>query len=85
MSEEPRPNGTDPDPPGETPDPTPAGTDCALCGTELSPSEYPDCRAVLIDESGPGDETETIRMVCPDCFADLDAEFTDHAPSGQSV
>jgi hypothetical protein len=73
----------DPEPPGETPG-TPAGTDCALCGTELSPSEYPNCQAVLIDETGP-DETETIRMVCPDCFADLDGELADPTPSEQSA
>ena len=71
-----------PDTPGETPDPTPAGTNCALCGTALSPSEYPSCRAVLIDESGPGGEEETIRMVCEDCWAGLNEELTEPSELG---
>jgi hypothetical protein len=66
-----------PDTPGETPGPTPAGTSCALCGTDLSPSEYPDCRAVLIDESGPGGEEESIRMVCAECLTGLGDELTE--------
>ena len=70
-----------PDAPGEAPDPTPAGTECALCGRDLSPSEYPDCRAVLIDESGPGDDDERIEMVCADCLADLEAELSDPSES----
>lgn len=61
-------------------DGTPAGTACALCGADLSPREYADCRAVLIDESGPGDDEETIRMVCADCLAGLDEELGE--PSG---
>jgi len=72
----------DPEPTADaTPtDSTPAGTECALCGTELSPQEYADCRAVLIDESGSGSEEETIRMVCADCWTGLDEELGD--PSG---
>ena len=73
-----------PDTPGETPDPTPAGTQCALCGTDLSPSEYPNCRAVLIDESGPGEE-ETIRMVCEECWRGLDDELTGPSESSRSA
>ena len=71
----------DPSVPGGTPDTTPAGTECALCGTDLPPSEYPDCRAVLIDESGPGDDDERIEMVCADCLSDLDDELTDPSES----
>ncbi|EMA55458.1 MULTISPECIES: hypothetical protein [Halococcus] len=61
-------------------DSTPAGTECALCETDLSPRDYPDCRAVLIDESGPDGDEETIRMVCADCWSGLDDELGD--PSG---
>jgi hypothetical protein len=73
-----------PDTPGETPGPTPAGTNCAFCGTELPPNEYPDCRAVLIDESGPGGEEESIRMVCAECLAGLDDELTESPASSQA-
>ncbi|EMA40673.1 hypothetical protein [Halococcus hamelinensis] len=58
------------------------GTHCALCGRELSPSEYPQCRTVLIDETPTGGEEESVRMVCDGCFEDLETELTKHANSG---
>lgn len=65
----------------ETDDSGPAGTACALCGTDLSPREYPDCRAVLIDESGAGGETETVQMVCAECWRGLEDELTEPSES----
>lgn len=64
-----------------TADSTPAGTACALCGTDLSPRQYPDCRAVMIDESGPGGEAETVQMICAECWRELDGELTDPSES----
>ena len=58
------------------------GTDCALCGRDLSPSEYPHCRTVLIDETPTGGEKESVRIVCDSCFRELDEELTRHATSG---
>ena len=58
-----------------------AGTACALCGTDLSPSEYPDCRAVLVDESGSDGESEVVRMVCADCWNGLERELADPSES----
>ena len=67
----------DPEPTADaTPaDSTLAGTECALCETDLSPQEYADCRAVLIDERGPGGDEESIRMMCADCWSGLDEEL----------
>jgi len=68
-------NGT---PADSTPDDsTPAGTECALCGTDLSPREYADCRAVMIDESGPDGHEESVQMVCEDCWSGLDDELVE--------
>lgn len=57
----------------------PAGTDCALCGTDISPNQYWSSRAILVDESGAGGDEEAVKMVCRDCWAELDAELS--APS----
>ncbi|WP_049900495.1 hypothetical protein [Halococcus agarilyticus] len=77
MTDDPEPTTAD----ATSADSTPAGTECALCGTDLSPREYADCRAVLIDESGSGTEEETIRMVCEDCWSGLDDELGEPSDS----
>ena len=46
-------------PPNES-DPEPAGTDCALCGKAISPSQYRSSRAVLVDESGAGPDQKEV-------------------------
>ncbi|RJT04344.1 hypothetical protein [Halococcus sp. IIIV-5B] len=76
-----------PDVPAETDGGQTVGTDCALCGRDLSPSEYPHCRTVLVDETPTGGEKESVRMVCDSCFRELDEELTRHADSssGQSA
>lgn len=65
-----------PDTPDETSHPT-AGTTCALCEKDLSPSQYPNCRAVLIDENVPDGTEESVWMICEDCWAELDDELTE--------
>ncbi len=57
----------------------PAGTDCALCGTDISPNQYWSSRAILVDESGAGGDEEAVKMVCRECWAELDADLS--APS----
>jgi hypothetical protein len=53
-----------------------AGTDCALCGQDISPNQYRRSRAILVDESGPGGEEEAVKMVCRDCWTDLEEELS---------
>ena len=53
----------------------PAGTDCALCGTDISPNQYWSSRAVLVEEDAREDD-EAVKMVCQDCWADLDANLS---------
>lgn len=59
------------------PDGGPAGTDCALCGADISPIQYPNCRAVLVDESYPDEDREMVRMVCEDCWVELEHELSE--------
>lgn len=54
----------------------PAGTDCALCGKDISPNQYWSCRAILVNESGAGGDEEAVKMVCQDCWSDLDGTLS---------
>lgn len=54
----------------------PVGTDCALCETDISPNQYWSSRAILVDESGSGGDEETVKMICRECWADLDGELS---------
>lgn len=64
------------DVPADGLDDGPAGTDCAICGIDISPNQYWSCRAILVDESGAGGEKEAVKMVCRECWADLDSELS---------
>ena len=56
-----------------------AGTDCALCGQGISPNQYRNSRAILVDESGAGGEEEAVKMVCRGCWTDLEADLSAHS------
>lgn len=66
----------DSNPSAEPSEDGPAGTNCALCERDISPNQYRTSRAVLIDESGPGEDRETVKMVCEECWAELDGELS---------
>jgi hypothetical protein len=57
----------------------PAGTDCALCGTDINPTQYRSARAILVDESGTDGDEEVVKMVCEDCWAELDGDLSTHS------
>jgi hypothetical protein len=59
------------------PDPGPAGTNCALCNNDISPSHYRSSRAVLVNESGPGPDREEVKMVCEDCWSELERDLSE--------
>ena len=65
--------------PSDPADDGPAGTNCALCGTGISPNQYRTSRAVLVDESGADGDEEAVKMVCRDCWAELDGDLSTHS------
>jgi hypothetical protein len=52
------------------------GTNCAVCDTEISPNRYPQCRAILVNESDPEQDQQSVKLVCRKCWTDLKHELS---------